>query len=126
MRILVVDDDPDLSTLMEIFLGRAGHDVELAPDGRCGLRRLLAGGFDAVVLDWMMPTLDGLGLTRAVRSDPALRDLPLLMVTARRDHAAAYAAGVDEVLDKPFSGAGLVSAVETLGRRTPARAGSAS
>lgn len=117
MRILVVDDDPDLSLLMEIFLTRGGHEVTLAADGQAALDLLGSdAGFGMIVLDWMMPRLDGIGLAQAVRKDSRLAHLPLLMVTARHDHAAAMAAGIDEVLGKPFTGVALVEAVEKLGR----------
>ncbi|CAB4688381.1 MAG: response regulator [Actinobacteria bacterium] len=118
MRVLVVDDDPDLSLLMEIFLTRRGHEVLLASDGRDGLDVLGREGVDLVVLDWMMPTLDGIAMTRAIRADPRVRHLPLLMVTARHDHGEAVAAGVDEVLGKPFTGTVLVATVEDLGGRS--------
>jgi DNA-binding response OmpR family regulator len=114
MRILVVDDDPDLSLLMSLFLRKAGHEVTTAGDGLEALGSIREQVPDIVVLDWNMPRLDGLGLTAAVRGELALTSLPLLMVTALPDHAKALAAGVDRVLVKPFTAAGLVEAVEQL------------
>ena len=116
MRILVVDDDPDLSLLMSLFLRKAGHEVITAGDGLEALEVIR----DIVVLDWNMPRLDGLGLTAAVRGELGLTSLPLLMVTALPDHAKALAAGVDRVLVKPFTAAGLVEAVEQLAGYEPA------
>ncbi len=120
MQILVVDDDPDLSMLMSLFLRKHGHEVETAGDGLAALERIRDRAPDVVVLDWNMPHLDGLGLTAAVRGELGLATLPLLMVTALPDHARALAAGVDRVLAKPFTSAGLVGAVEELAGRAPA------
>lgn len=118
MHLLVVDDDPDLSMLMDIFLRRAGHTVALAGDGQQALDQLNAGlAADMLVIDWMMPRLDGVGLATAVREDRGLRHLPILMVTARHEHGPALEAGVDEILGKPFTGSTLVKAVEQLGQR---------
>lgn len=119
MRILVVDDDPDLSLLMSLFLRKRGHEVVTASDGLQALEAIRAEVPDVVVLDWNMPRLDGLGLATAVRGELGLTSLPLLMVTALPDHAKALAAGVDRVLVKPFTAAGLVEAVEQLAGSEP-------
>ena len=119
MHILVVDDDPDLSLLMSLFLRKAGHEVITAGDGLEALGHIRAQVPDIVVLDWNMPRLDGLGLTAAVRGELGLTSLPLLMVTALPDHAKALAAGVNRVLVKPFTAAGLVEAVQTLAGYEP-------
>lgn len=113
-QILVVDDDPDLSLLMTLFLRKQGHEVVTAGDGRAALERVRASTPDLVVLDWNMPHLDGLGLAAAVRGELGLTSLPLLMVTALPDHAQALAAGIDKVVSKPFSSAVLIGAVEEL------------
>ena len=113
-QILVVDDDPDLSLLMALFLRKQGHEVITAGDGRAALERVRASAPDLVVLDWNMPHLDGLGLATAIRGELGLTSLPLLMVTALPDHAQALAAGVDRVVAKPFTSAVLVGAVEDL------------
>nr|WP_281364563.1 response regulator transcription factor [Nocardioides marinus] len=113
-QILVVDDDPDLSLLMTLFLRKHGHEVVTAGDGRAALERVRASTPDLVVLDWNMPHLDGLGLAAAVRGELGLTSLPLLMVTALPDHAQALAAGIDKVVSKPFSSAVLIGAVEEL------------
>ena len=114
MQILVVDDDPDLSLLMALFLRKHGHEVTTAGDGRAALELIRTSTPDLVVLDWNMPHLDGLGLAAAVRGEPGLAALPLLMVTALPDHAQALAAGVDKVMAKPFTSATLVGAVDEL------------
>ncbi len=114
MQILVVDDDPDLSLLMALFLRKHGHEVTTAGDGRAALDLIRTSTPDLVVLDWNMPHLDGLGLAAAVRGELGLASLPLLMVTALPDHAQALAGGVNKVMAKPFTSATLVSAVDEL------------
>ena len=84
-QILVVDDDPDLSLLMALFLRKHGHQVDTAADGRAALEKIRTSAPDLVVLDWNMPHLDGLGLAAAVRGELGLTGLPLLMVTAIRN-----------------------------------------
>ncbi len=113
-QILVVDDDPDLSLLMALFLRKHGHQVDTAADGRAALEKIRTSAPDLVVLDWNMPHLDGLGLAAAVRGELGLTGLPLLMVTAIPGHAQALAGGVDKVMAKPFTSATLVGAVEEL------------
>ena len=114
MQILVVDDDPDLSLLMALFLRKHGHEVTTAGDGRAALELIRSSTPDLVVLDWNMPHLDGLGLAAAVRGELGLASLPLLMVTALPDHAQALAGGVNKVMAKPFTSATLVGAVDEL------------
>ncbi|WP_168929613.1 response regulator [Nocardioides sp. GY 10127] len=115
MRVLVVDDDPDLVLLMSLFLRRqGGHEVVTAGDGLEALTVLAEEPVDAVVLDWSMPRLDGLGLCARIREDERLAHLPLVMVTAMPDHEPALAAGIDTVIRKPFDSATLLSAVASV------------
>lgn len=120
MYVLVVDDDPDLSLLMSLFLRKQGHEVSIAGDGVEALERIRERTPEMVVLDWNMPRLDGLGLARTIRGELGLTTLPLLMVTALPDHAKARANGVDRVIAKPFTSATLLGAVEELAKATPA------
>lgn len=119
MHILVVDDDPDLSLLMTLFLRRQGHEVQTAGDGLAALEAIRERVPEMVVLDWNMPRLDGLGLAAAIR-EMGLHALPLLMVTALPDHQRALAAGIDGVVSKPFTSAALLGAVDQLAGRAPA------
>lgn len=119
MRVLVVDDDPDLGLLVELFLRRAGHEVQLAADGVLALGLLEQGlldrrPVDLVVLDQMMPRLDGIGLTRAIRGDARVARLPLLMMSAHHDADEALEAGVDGFVGKPFTSAALLAALDAV------------
>jgi CheY-like chemotaxis protein len=89
MRILVVEDDPDIGQLVQYNLHADGFEVTLATDGRPALRELEKGGVDLLVLDLMLPEMSGLEVCKAVRSDAALRQIPILIMTARggREHS---------------------------------------
>ena len=119
MRILVVDDEPALRSSLERALRLDGYEVELAADGREALVRLAADSPDAVVLDVLMPEVDGLEVCRRLR---ALGDrTPVLMLTARdavRDRVAGLDAGADDYLVKPFALEELLARVRALLRRT--------
>ena len=80
-RILVVEDDPDISSLVKLHLSDAGYGIALEANGRTGLDLALAEGFDLVILDIMLPGIDGLEICRRLRSEKP--ELPILMLTAR-------------------------------------------
>jgi CheY-like chemotaxis protein len=84
-RVLVVDDDPVLRDVLSIHLMQEGHVIRAAGNGAEALRRLKEEPFDLVLSDVDMPAMDGLELARAMRSDPALRQIPLVLLSARRD-----------------------------------------
>jgi two-component system, OmpR family, response regulator MprA len=119
MRILVVDDEPALRSSLERALRLGGYEVELAADGHEALVRLAAESPDAVVLDVLMPEVDGLEVCRRLR---ALGDrTPVLMLTARdavHDRVAGLDAGADDYLVKPFALEELLARVRALLRRT--------
>jgi CheY-like chemotaxis protein len=101
--ILLADDSPLMRELLTAMLDAAGHRVEGAADGREALEMLKATPFDMVVSDVHMPRLDGLSLTRAIRSDPALAHLPVVLVTslaASDDRERGLAAGANAYVDK--------------------------
>lgn len=101
--ILLADDSPLMRELLKAMLDGAGHRVEGAADGREALEMLKATPFDIVVSDVHMPRLDGLSLTRAIRSDPALAHLPVVLMTslaAADDRARGLAAGANAYMDK--------------------------
>ncbi len=105
MRILVVEDNRNLvANLFEYFEAR-GHTLDAAPDGPTGLHLAIAHPYDAVVLDWMLPRMDGPEVLRRLRHD-AGSDVPVLMLTARDelpDKIAGFRAGADDYLTKPFA-----------------------
>lgn len=114
--ILVVEDDADVAALLRIRLEGAGHAVLLTPDGEAGLAMAARGGFDVVILDWMLPGRTGIEVCQALRSDPGFQGR-ILMLTARANEAdrqQAAAAGADEFVTKPFSPRELVARVADL------------
>jgi DNA-binding response OmpR family regulator len=127
-RILVVEDNPDLANLLVMHLRDAGFAVQKAADGRTALQRLVDEAFDLVILDLMLPDLDGLDICRRLRARPDY--LPILMLTARStefDRVLGLEVGADDYLTKPFSIRELLARVRALFRRvnalaeTPAR-----
>lgn len=120
-KILVVEDDPEIADLVALHLRDQGWEVERAADGRSALARVRRGGWDLVVLDLMLPDLDGLEVCRAIRA----RDdyCPVLMLTARSsevDRVVGLELGADDYLTKPFSVRELVARVRALFRRAEA------
>lgn len=119
MRVLVVDDEPAVRESLRRSLTFNGYQVELASDGEQALRAISATRPDAVVLDVMMPRLDGLATCRALRA--AGDDIPILMLTARdevSDRVAGLDAGADDYLPKPFALEELLARLRALLRRT--------
>jgi two-component system response regulator MprA len=119
MRILVVDDDQAVRDSLRRSLAFNGYDVELAGDGLAALESIARNRPDAVVLDVMMPRLDGLEACRRLRS--AGEDLPILVLTARdavSDRVAGLDAGADDYLPKPFALEELLARLRALLRRT--------
>jgi two-component system, OmpR family, response regulator MprA len=119
MRVLVVDDDPAVRDSLRRSLAFNGYEVDVAADGEEALLRLGSQRPDAVVLDVMMPRLDGLATCRALRA--AGDDVPVLMLTARdevSDRVAGLDAGADDYLPKPFALEELLARLRALLRRT--------
>ena len=117
-RILVVEDEPSIREVISLYLRRAGYDVEVAGDGRAALEGLAAQVPDLVILDLMLPHVDGLEITRWLRERG---DTPIIMLTARReepDRIAGLEMGADDYVVKPFSPQELVSRVRAVLRRT--------
>jgi two-component system, OmpR family, response regulator MprA len=121
MRVLVVDDEPPVRTALERALRLAGYDVALAEGGEQALREVAGAAPDAIVLDVLMPGVDGLEVCRRIRS--AGDTTPILMLTARdaiSDRVAGLDAGADDYLVKPFALDELLARLRALLRRTSA------
>jgi DNA-binding response OmpR family regulator len=116
--ILVVDDEPQIREIVGLYLERAGFQVRLAGDGPAALQALTAALPDLVVLDVMLPGVDGLEITRRLRSEGST---PIILLTARREEAdriEGLELGADDYVVKPFSPQELVSRVRAVLRRT--------
>jgi DNA-binding response OmpR family regulator len=116
MRVLVIDDEPDVLLLCRVNLELAGHEVVEAPNGKTGLELARTGEPDVVVLDIMLPNVDGLTVLSELASSEATRHIPVIMLTAKtqlEDRRKAWRAGCVEYLTKPFS---PIELVELIGR----------
>ncbi len=118
-RILVAEDNQKQAELIRLYLERDGHSVMVVHDGRTALERIRAVRPDLVVLDLMMPRMDGLDVARIVRTEAA--DLPIVMVTARStedDVLLGLDLGADDYITKPFSPRELAARVRAVLRRS--------
>jgi two-component system response regulator CpxR len=122
ISLLLIDDDVELCDLMREFFAAQGMVVEAANDGRRGLARALAGEHDLIVLDVMLPGLEGFEVLRQVRRRSTVPIIMLTARTAREDRVAGLDAGADDYLPKPFEPEELVARIRAVLRRS-SRAG---
>lgn len=118
MRLLVVEDEPDLQTLLARALRGQGYAVDTAEDGEQGLYKAQAWDYDALVLDWMLPKLDGVSLLRELRRK---KKTPVLLLTARdttQDRVLGLDCGADDYLVKPFEIQELLARLRAIIRRS--------
>lgn len=118
IRVLVIDDDQRMFELLRSYLGQNDVTAEYAPDGRVGLSKLSSGGFDAVLLDIMMPQIDGLEVLRRIRERSTI---PVIMVTAKgdeTDRVVGLELGADDYLSKPYGPRELLARLRAVLRRT--------
>ena len=116
--VLVVEDNPDIARLVKLHLTDAGHQVDWAADGESALKQLESGDYDLVILDLMLPDMDGLDLCRQLRSRTDY--IPILMLTSKSselDRVLGLEMGADDYLTKPFSVMELVARVKAIFRR---------
>ena len=123
-KILVIEDEPDILEVIQYNLEREGHKVIACRNGEQGLSRIRTDNPDLVVLDLMLPGMDGVEVCRQVKSDPVTRSIPIIMVTAKgeeSDIVLGLGIGADDYLSKPFSPRELVARVKVVLRRGPLR-----
>ncbi len=119
-RVLVVEDDPDISQLVVHYLDKAGFSTEVLSSGRDALAAIAARPPDLLILDLMLPQVDGLEICRVARSNETTSAIPIIMLTARAeesDRIVGLELGADDYLAKPFSPNELVARVRALLRR---------
>ena len=121
-RILVVDDEPDFCSIVQGNLEKQGFDVEIAYDGKQGLEKVKANPPDAIVLDVMMPEMDGYEVCKQLKGDDAFSDIPILMLTAvashvsstRYSHYDGMSMEADDYLPKPASAEEISDSLKAL------------
>jgi len=120
-RVLIVEDEPDIRELVVHHLKREGYQVSAASSGEEALRQVHAAPPDLVILDLMMPAMDGLEVCRRLRQDPATTSLPIVMLTAKGeevDRVLGLEIGADDYVVKPFSPKELLARVRAVLRRS--------
>ena len=119
-RILLIEDEPDIAEVLQYNLQKEGFQVELANRGDAGLEAVRRDSPDLILLDLMLPGLDGLEMTRLLKRDPATAHLPIVMLTARSeevDRIVGLELGADDYISKPFSPREVVLRVKAVLRR---------
>jgi DNA-binding response OmpR family regulator len=120
-KILIIEDDKDIAHLVQLHLRDAGHEVKVAYDGKAGLDLALSNLYDLIILDLLLPEVDGLEICKRVRAASAYT--PILMLTARStelDRVLGLEIGADDYLTKPFSIPELLARVKAIFRREEA------
>jgi DNA-binding response OmpR family regulator len=123
-RIFVIEDEADILEVIEYNLSREGFHVSTALDGESGLDKVKKEAPDLVLLDLMLPGLDGIEVCRRLKRDPVTRDIPIVMVTAKGEEAdivLGLGLGADDYVTKPFSPKELAARVKAVLRRGPVR-----
>lgn len=117
IKVLLAEDEPHIVESLTFLLERAGYEVDVETDGRAALESALNNSPNVLVLDVMLPELDGYEVLRQIRSDPRTQNLPTLMLTAkgqREDRETAMDIGADMFITKPFANAEIVDAIKKL------------
>jgi phosphate regulon transcriptional regulator PhoB len=127
-KVLIVDDEKDIVELIAYNLKKEGFAADSAPDGETALAKIKKGNYDIVILDLMLPGLQGIELCRILRNDPATSSLPVIMLTAKGeevDKVVGLEMGADDYITKPFSPRELVARINAVLRRAQERPASA-
>ncbi|MBI5103325.1 MAG: response regulator transcription factor [Nitrospirae bacterium] len=120
-KILIVDDEPDVLELITYNLKKEGYEVSSSLDGQEALAKIRTEQFDFLVLDLMLPGLNGMEICRIMRNDPAMKNMPIIMLTAKTDEVdkiLGLEMGADDYMTKPFSPRELLARIKTVMRRT--------
>ncbi len=123
-KILVIDDEPDILALVSYNLAKEGYRVITSSHGNDGLEQARKGNITLIVLDLMLPGIQGLELCRMLRSDPRTESIPIIMLTARgeeSDKVRGLETGADDYMTKPFSPKELIARIKALLRRAAKR-----
>lgn len=116
-RILVVDDEPDLVRILEFGLKAAGYAVETAPDGQEGLKKARESKPDVILLDLMLPKLDGYKVCRLLKFDERYKHIPIVILSARTqegDQTLAHEMGANRFLTKPYEFSEILEHIQAL------------
>lgn len=119
-KVLVVDDEEDYRMIIKDVLVEAGYEVRTAVDGAEGLEAAADFSPDVVLVDWMMPRMDGQSFVVALRRDEAKKEIPIIMLTVKQtadDELEALHFGVDDFIIKPFQAEDLLARVRAAARR---------
>ena len=123
-KALIIDDEEDYRVIISEVLRGAGFEVRAGQDGSEGFELLKQESADVVLVDWMMPKMDGEQFCRAMRSVPALKDIPVIMLTVKQtadEELEALHFGVDDFVVKPFKAVELLARVRAVLRRAENR-----
>jgi DNA-binding response OmpR family regulator len=116
-RVLVIDDESVVGVILRLAFEAKGHETVVAEDGRSGIDKARAEHPDAIVLDLMMPAVNGYDVLEALRHDPVIEEVPILVLTAvtlSRERERCLSEGADEVMTKPFDPRDVANAVDDL------------
>jgi len=116
-RILIVEDEESLLKLESILLSSRGYQITGVKDGLAALKALAENSFDLVLLDIMMPGIDGFEVCRRIRGNPQTREIPVVMLTAKKsaaDQARGLEVGADAYITKPFKSIKIMDMIESL------------
>jgi two-component system alkaline phosphatase synthesis response regulator PhoP len=119
-KILIIEDEKDILELLQLYLKREGYDVHIARDGEAGLRKASRERYDLILLDLMLPQVDGLEICRNLRSHPQTSQVPIIMITAKTeesDRIVGLEMGADDYITKPFSPREVLARVKAIFRR---------
>lgn len=119
MKILVVEDNPSVSSMLELFFDKEGISGDFAADGLEGYGKYVEGNYDLLILDWMLPGMDGIALCRKIREQGDA--VPIIMLTAKdsdSDQVIGFEMGADDYVTKPFSPLTLMARIKAVMRRS--------